>query len=269
MLLGYPTGSQSCDNKIELVPSQPKYCDSLVWGFGPEIFWRPKILKLNVLTIRDVRKFFQLLEILNKTAASVVFSRLTFLNLSLACQLPFHALLIALFCWTFSVQFFPSLCSEHFLILVSQDWEQESTPIVAKGKEPKFIKPSDKFSSTEGENVFCFLEVVGDPIPTVTWFKVHVRIFICFYQCCPIQMSKDLKTEPRCKMWTSGPNTAILGFQKTKQDDEGLCSILDQLLISFENQFQEPIDAKSRTNMGWWSTSSVYMSQVSCFVVDT
>ena len=35
-------------------------------------------------------------------------------------------------------------------------------------------------------------------------------------------MSKDLKTEPRCKMWTSGPNTAILGFQKTKQDDEGL-----------------------------------------------
>ena len=222
MLLGYPTGSQSCDNKIELVPSQPKYCDSLVWGFGPKIFWRPKILKLNVLTIRDVRKFFQLLEILNKTAASVVFSRLTFLNLSLACQLPFHALLIALFCWTFSVQFFPSLCSEHFLILVSQDWEQESTPIVAKGKEPKFIKPSDKFSSTEGENVFCFLEVVGDPIPTVTWFKVHVRIFICFYQCCPIQMSKDLKTEPRCKMWTSGPNTAILGFQKTKQDDEGL-----------------------------------------------
>ena len=159
--------------------------------------------------------------------------------------------------------FFPSLRLEHFLILVSQDWEQESTPIVAKGKEPKFIKPSDKFSSTEGENVFCFLEVVGDPIPTVTWFKVHVWISICFYQCCPIQMSKDLKTEPRCKMWTSGPNTAILGFQKTKQDDEGLCSTLDQLLISFDFQFQEPIDAKSRTNMGWWSTNSVYMSQVS------
>jgi len=85
------------------------------------------------------------------------------------------------------------------------DWEQASTPLKATGKEPKFVKPSDKFSSTEGENVFCFLEVQGDPIPTVTWFK----------------MSKDLKTEPRCKMWTSGPNTAILGFQKTKQDDEG------------------------------------------------
>ena len=34
-------------------------------------------------------------------------------------------------------------------------------------------------------------------------------------------MSKDLVTEPRCKIWTNGPNTAILGFQKTKQDDEG------------------------------------------------
>ena len=26
-------------------------------------------------------------------------------------------------------------------------------------------------------------------------------------------------------MWTSGPSTAILGFQKTKQDDEGLSSV--------------------------------------------
>ena len=34
-------------------------------------------------------------------------------------------------------------------------------------------------------------------------------------------MSKDLVTEPRCKIWTSAPNTAILGFSKTKQDDEG------------------------------------------------
>jgi len=85
------------------------------------------------------------------------------------------------------------------------DWEQSSSPLVAKGKEPKFIKPSDKFSSTEGENVFCFLEVVGDPVPTVTWFK----------------MSKDLTTEPRCKTWTNGPHTAILGFSKTKQEDEG------------------------------------------------
>ena len=97
----------------------------------------------------------------------------------------------------------------------------------------------------------------------------YVGAFKCFIHFPHIQMSKDLKTEPRCKMWTSGPNTAILGFQKTKQDDEGSCSLLDQLIIPFDNQLQEPIDAKSRTNMGWWSTSSVYMSQVSCFVVDT
>ena len=31
-------------------------------------------------------------------------------------------------------------------------------------------------------------------------------------------------------MWTSGPNTAILGFQKTKQDDEGLQQTSDQQL---------------------------------------
>jgi len=85
------------------------------------------------------------------------------------------------------------------------DWDKESTPMVPKGKEPKFIKPSDKFSSTEGENVFCTIDIVGDPVPTVTWFKA----------------SKDLTTEPRCKQWTSAPNQAILGFSKTKQDDEG------------------------------------------------
>jgi len=85
------------------------------------------------------------------------------------------------------------------------DWEKTSSPLVAKGKEPKFIKPSDKFSSTEGENVFCTIDVVGDPVPTVTWFKA----------------SKDLTTEPRCKMWTNAPNQAILGFSKTKQEDEG------------------------------------------------
>lgn len=85
------------------------------------------------------------------------------------------------------------------------DWEKASIPLAAKGKEPKFIKPSDKFSSTEGENVFCFLDIVGDPIPTVTWFKA----------------SKDLTTEPRCKQWTNGPNQVILGFSKTKQEDEG------------------------------------------------
>ena len=70
-----------------------------------EIFWRPKILMLNVCWPFGIqRKFFQLLEILNKTEACVVFSCFTFLILSLPCQLPFHALLIALFCSVF----FPS-----------------------------------------------------------------------------------------------------------------------------------------------------------------
>jgi len=85
------------------------------------------------------------------------------------------------------------------------DWENASTPLVPKGKEPKFIKPADKFSSTEGETVYCFVEVVGDPVPEVTWFKA----------------SKDLATEPRCKIWTKGPHQSICGFTKTKQDDEG------------------------------------------------
>jgi len=88
---------------------------------------------------------------------------------------------------------------------VNWDWDKTSTPLVGKGKECKFIKPSDKFSSTEGENVFCTLDIVGDPVPTVTWFKA----------------SKDLTTEPRCKQWTNAPNQIILGFSKTKQEDEG------------------------------------------------
>ena len=67
---------------------------------------------------------------------------------------------------------FLPIFKNRFLTSNFQDWEQNSTPLKASGKEPKFVKPSDKFSSTEGENVFCFLEVQGDPIPTVTWFKV-------------------------------------------------------------------------------------------------
>jgi hypothetical protein len=44
--------------------------------------------------------------------------------------------------------------------------------LTASGKEPKFVKPPDKFSATEGEHAFCTLEIVGDPIPTVEWFRV-------------------------------------------------------------------------------------------------
>lgn len=174
----HPTGSKSCDYKIELVPSSQILWLACVCGDLEESFGRPKILKLNVLTIRDVRKFFQLLEILNKTEASLVFSRLTFLLIFL-CLVNFlfvHYWLPYFVCCSLLL-----LRCKHFLILVSQDWEQESTPIVAKGKEPKFIKPSDKFSSTEGENVFCFLEVHGDPIPTVTWFKVCWDFQVLFF----------------------------------------------------------------------------------------
>merc|ERR1719282_1816483 len=78
------------------------------------------------------------------------------------------------------------------------DWDKTSTPLAAKGKEPKYVKPADKVSATEGDNAFFFLDIVGDPIPTVTWFKC----------------SKDLATEPRCKSWTKGPGQIILGFQK-------------------------------------------------------
>merc|ERR1712179_792669 len=80
-----------------------------------------------------------------------------------------------------------------------------STPLAAKGKEPKYVKPADKVSAEEGSNAFFFLDIVGDPIPTVTWFKC----------------SKDLATEPRSKRWTNGPGQVVIGFQKVKQEDEG------------------------------------------------
>ena len=53
-----------------------------------------------------------------------------------------------------------------------QDWDKASTPLAAKGKEPKYVKPADKVSATEGDNAFFVLDILGDPIPQVTWFKV-------------------------------------------------------------------------------------------------
>ena len=53
-----------------------------------------------------------------------------------------------------------------------QDWDKTSTPLAAKGKEPKYVKPADKVSATEGDNAFFVLDILGDPIPQVTWFKV-------------------------------------------------------------------------------------------------
>ena len=49
--------------------------------------------------------------------------------------------------------------------------------MAAKGKEPKYVKPADKVSAEEGSNAFFFLDILGDPIPTVTWFKVSVTYF--------------------------------------------------------------------------------------------
>ena len=60
---------------------------------------------------------------------------------------------------------------------IFQDWDKGSTPLAAKGKEPKYVKPADKVSATEGDNAYFFLDIVGDPIPTVTWFKVKQNIF--------------------------------------------------------------------------------------------
>ena len=51
------------------------------------------------------------------------------------------------------------------------------------------------------------LEVFGDPVPTVQWFKGF----------------KDLKDEgQRFKIWTDGAtNQAVLGIEGLKQEDEG------------------------------------------------
>ena len=62
------------------------------------------------------------------------------------------------------------------VIKTYQDWDKESVPLKATGKEPKFIKPPDKFSGTEGDNVFTTIEVTGDPIVTVEWFRVSIYL---------------------------------------------------------------------------------------------
>lgn len=87
-------------------------------------------------------------------------------------------------------------------------WDKESTPLQPRGKEAKFTaKPPDKFSGNEKDNVFVILEVFGDPIPKIEWFKGF----------------KDLSMEgQRFKTWTDGKNNqVILGIEHLKQDDEG------------------------------------------------
>jgi len=85
---------------------------------------------------------------------------------------------------------------------------EESTPLKPKGGEAKFIKGAlEKFSGEEGENIFVQLEVEGDPVPKIEWFKGF----------------KDLSMEGgRFKSWTDGTkNQAVLGIENIKQEDEG------------------------------------------------
>ena len=54
--------------------------------------------------------------------------------------------------------------------------------------------------------MFCKLEIWGDPVPTVGFFKGF----------------KDLSSDPRYKIWTDGEsNQGILGIDGLKQEDEG------------------------------------------------
>jgi len=107
-------------------------------------------------------------------------------------------------------------------------WEKEGTPLKPKGPGPcKFIdKPCDKWSGTEKETIFCFLEVFGDPPPQkVEWFKGF----------------KDLSMEGgRFKSWTDGDSgQAILGVEGLKQEDEGAyrCVLTDGDGNEIEHEF--------------------------------
>ncbi len=85
-------------------------------------------------------------------------------------------------------------------------------------------KPQDKFSGSEKENIFMHLEVFGDPPPKVMWFKGF----------------KDLSMEGgRFKAWTDADtNSAILGVEGLKQEDEGLYKcIIDNGNGEVEHEF--------------------------------
>jgi len=86
-------------------------------------------------------------------------------------------------------------------------WDKESVPLKPREGPAKFAdKPCDKWSGTEKETIYCKLEVWGDPVPTVAFYKGF----------------KDLSSDPRFKIWTDGDsNQAILGVEGLKQEDEG------------------------------------------------
>ena len=60
-----------------------------------------------------------------------------------------------------------------------QSFDRTSTPLKPRPNEKsepdaRFVaKPPDKFSGSEKENLFVMLEVFGDPVPRVEWYKVR------------------------------------------------------------------------------------------------
>ena len=116
-----------------------------------------------------------------------------------------------------------------------QSWDKESVPLKPKGPGPcKFIdKPCDKWSGTEKETIFCFLEVFGDPPPVkVEWFKGF----------------KDLSMEGgRFKAYLDGNNgQAVLGVEGLKQEDEGAyrCVLTDGDGNEIEHEFSIYVTGK-------------------------
>lgn len=130
-----------------------------------------------------------------------------------------------------------------------QDWDRCSTPLKPVGDVAKFIaKPQDKFSGNEKDNIFVHLEVFGDPVPKVLWFKVRGReVKLINPNVIPDSLSlsqgfKDLTMEgdgTRFKTWTDAEtNSAILGVEGLKQEDEGLYKcILDNGNGEVEHEF--------------------------------
>ena len=68
-----------------------------------------------------------------------------------------------------------------------------------------------------GETAFIAFNVEGNPAPQVTWNKGF----------------KDLKVEPRYKMWTKGgldgENLVILGINQCRPEEEGVRTEIDSL----------------------------------------
>ena len=65
-----------------------------------------------------------------------------------------------------------------------QSFDRSSTPLKPRPNEKnepdaRFVaKPPDKFSGSEKENLFVMLEVFGDPVPRVEWYKVRALLLI-------------------------------------------------------------------------------------------